>query len=124
MTDKVTKITDVSHGTYHTILYDDLNIYMICVGTLFHKICGVSVEEWPLISRDNNDGDDNNPDILKRVIWGDEMWCYLFDPQSKVKYCTGNHLHYLGNRLCAECSKGKLMLEVFFDNRASIVGLF
>jgi len=26
---------------------------------------------------------DNNPDFLKRIVTGDEAWCFLYNPQSK-----------------------------------------
>ena len=69
-------------------------------------------EERQLISGDRVDQD---PTLLQRVITGDEMWCFLYDPQLKRQSSHGNHPIHPCKMFRADRSKGKIMLEVFFD---------
>ena len=41
------------------------------------------LNERATISDDLMDVVDSGLDILNRIITGDEMWCYLYDPQTK-----------------------------------------
>ncbi|UYV78740.1 hypothetical protein LAZ67_16002617 [Cordylochernes scorpioides] len=55
-------------------------------------------------------------DFSKRIITGDETWCFPFDPQTKkrsLEWHTPSSPRR--KKVCLDKSKGKVMLVVFFD---------
>jgi len=87
-----------------------------CVATWFQKnLTEDQLNERAGVSSDLIDMVDSGLDILNRIITGNEMWCYLYDPQTKWQ-----SLYWKCPTLpkkqtsCAHRSKSKVMLEVFF----------
>jgi hypothetical protein len=73
----------ISHGTCHKILSDDLNMSHVprvltqdqCDGCM--SICG-----------DLLDSADKDGMFLNWIKTGDEIWCFLYDPQLKQQLAT------------------------------------
>ncbi|GFU36433.1 hypothetical protein NPIL_156411 [Nephila pilipes] len=64
------------------------------------------------ISDDSIDIADKEPDILNHIITGDEMWCYLFDIQSKRASSTGKLPCSKRSKIFRQnWRKGKVMME-------------
>ncbi|KAJ4444799.1 hypothetical protein ANN_06596 [Periplaneta americana] len=64
---------------------------------------------------------DEDGDFLNKIIAGDETWCYLYDPvperqSSEWKSKTSPRKQ----KFPRDTSKGKVMLEVFFDSQGLI----
>jgi hypothetical protein len=76
--DEIAQIVDVSRDTFHVTLGEDLNMrrVYVFVGTLFHEISQrIRVKNAPSLAGTG----DSDP----APVTGDEMYCCLFDPESK-----------------------------------------
>jgi hypothetical protein len=70
----------ISTGSAHSILTEDLHMCRVvvkCVPKLLSQLC---LE----VARDMMEGANGDPEFLKTVITGDEMWVYEYDPETKV----------------------------------------
>jgi len=55
----------------------------VCGHMVPKNLTGDQLNERATISGDLINMVDSGLDILKRIITGDEMWCYFYDPQTK-----------------------------------------
>lgn len=114
--DEVASVVGISHGTCHAILTENLNMHRVCAHMVPKMLTSEQREERALRSGELIDMVDRDPDLLNRVITGDETWCYLYDPLPKRRSSewkspqSPRKQKFRLNR-----SKGKVMLEVFFD---------
>jgi len=73
------------------------------------------------ISSDLIDKADKDPAFLNHIITGDETWCYLFDIQSKRASSTWKSpTSPRSKKFRQDRSKGKVMMEVFFDSQGTV----
>ncbi|KAJ4427650.1 hypothetical protein ANN_25298 [Periplaneta americana] len=64
---------------------------------------------------------DENGDFLNKIIAGDETWCYLYDPVPKRQSSEWkSKTSPRKQKFPRGTSKGKVMLEVFFDSQGLI----
>ncbi|KAJ4451915.1 hypothetical protein ANN_03393 [Periplaneta americana] len=114
--DDIAATVGVSHGTCYKILSDDLNMSRVTQHSVQDQrddrmtICG------DLIS-----SADDDPTFLNRIITGDETWCFLYDPQLKRQSATWKTpLSPRQKKPRQARSKGKVMLELFFDSNGIV----
>ncbi|KAJ4443386.1 hypothetical protein ANN_05054 [Periplaneta americana] len=64
---------------------------------------------------------DEDGDFLNKIIAGDETWCYLYDPVPKRQSSEWkSKTSPRKQKFPRDTSKGKVMLEVFFDSQGLI----
>ncbi|KAJ4442216.1 hypothetical protein ANN_12082 [Periplaneta americana] len=64
---------------------------------------------------------DDDPTFLNRIITGDETWRFLYDPQLKRQSATWKTpLSPRQKKPRQDRSKGKVMLELFFDSNGIV----
>jgi hypothetical protein len=64
---------------------------------------------------------DSELKMLDRIITGDEKCCYLYDPQTRQQSSYWKFLTSPKQQtFCADSSKGKVMLKVFFDSKSIV----
>jgi hypothetical protein len=66
------------------------------------------------ICSDQINSADKDGTFLNHIITGDETWCFLYDPQLKQQLATWKSPRKEKPR--QDRSKGKVMLELFFDS--------
>ncbi|KAJ4450467.1 hypothetical protein ANN_01892, partial [Periplaneta americana] len=111
--DDVATLLGISHGSVQSILHNDLKMQRVCEHAVPRSLTDEQREERQLVSGDLIDQD---PTLLHRVITGDKTWCFLCDPQPKRQFSMWKSPSSpRQKRFRADRSKGKVMLEVFFD---------
>ena len=104
------------HDMYHKILSYDLNMSRVTQRSVpriltqdqrdVHTVCG------DLLSSADDDGT-----FLNRIIIRDETWCFLYDLRLKRQSATWKSpLSLRRGKPRQDRSKGKEMLELFFDS--------
>uniref|UniRef100_A0A1B6MJV2 Mos1 transposase HTH domain-containing protein n=1 Tax=Graphocephala atropunctata TaxID=36148 RepID=A0A1B6MJV2_9HEMI len=119
--DEILSKVNLSHGSVHTILHDHLNMHRICLRMVPKMLTPEHKEQRMIMAGDLIDAADADPNFLQKIVTGDETWCFLYDPQTKrqsSEWKTKTSPRKEKFRL--DKSKGKVMLEVFFDYKGLI----
>ena len=119
--DDVANVVGISHGSCHAILADELNMHRVCQHMVPRMLTEDQCEDRATVSGELIDMVDQDPGVLNRIITGDETWCYLYDPQSKRQSSEWKSPSSpRKQKFRADRSKGKVMLEVFFDSKGIV----
>ena len=70
----------MSHGTCCRLFHGDLNMCHVCGRMVQKNLTQDQLNDRAAVSGDLIDMVVCGLDILNRIITGDEMWCYLYDP--------------------------------------------
>ncbi|KAF8785105.1 Histone-lysine N-methyltransferase SETMAR like protein [Argiope bruennichi] len=90
--DEVASALNISHGSAHEIIHDELGFHKVCARwvprqlTAEHKLIRVRVCQR-LLSRFSNKGDA----FLSRIVTGDETWVHHYEPGSKRQRMQWKH---------------------------------
>lgn len=119
--DEIASEVNLSHGSVHTILHDHLDMHRISLRMVPKMLNPDHKEHRMTTAGELIDAADADPNFLKKIVTGDETWCFLYDPQTKrqssewkTKSSPRKEKFHLDK------SKGKVMLEVFFDYKGLI----
>ncbi|GBN56425.1 hypothetical protein AVEN_260882-1 [Araneus ventricosus] len=63
---------------------------------------------------------DEDDSFLKKVVTGDETWCFLYDPQTSQSSEWKAKTSPRKEKFRLDKSRGKVMLEVFSDYKSVI----
>ena len=119
--DYVATLLGVSHDFMQSTLYNDLKMQLICEYVVPRSLTYEQREERQLVSGDLIERVEQDPTLLQRVNTGDETWCFLYDPQPKRQSSTWKSPGSPRQKsFRTNQSKGKVMLEVFFDIQSLI----
>ncbi|KAJ4448728.1 hypothetical protein ANN_00119 [Periplaneta americana] len=89
----------ISVGSVHNVLHKLLNMHYVSQKLVPKMLSAEQKETRMTLAGDMISMADEDGDFLNKIIAGDETWYYLYDPDT---------------------SKGKVMLEVFFDSQGLI----
>jgi DUF1009 family protein len=73
----------ISHGTSHKILSDDLDMSPVTQLSVPRILTQDQRDDRMSICGDLIGSVDKDGALLKRIITGDETWCFLYDPKLK-----------------------------------------
>ncbi|KAJ4427328.1 hypothetical protein ANN_24948 [Periplaneta americana] len=119
--DDIAATVGVSHGTCYKILSDDLNMSRVTQHSVPRILSQDQRDDRTTICGDLISSADNDPTLLNRIITGDETWCFLYDPQLKRHSATWKTpLSSRQKKPRQDRSKGKAMLELFFDSNGIV----
>lgn len=114
--DDIAAATGISHGSCHAILTEDLNMSRVSQHIVPRFLTEEQRQDRVTICGDLIDSADKDTTFLQRIITGDETWCFLYDPQLKRQSATWKSPSSPRRKKCRQDkTKGKVMLEVFFD---------
>ena len=106
-----------NHGTCYKILTDGLNMSRVTQHSVPRILTQYQYDDRTTICGDLINSADNDPTFLNRIITGDETWCFLYDPQQKQQSITWKTpVSPRQKKPRQDKSKGKVMLELFFDS--------
>lgn len=113
---QIAESVGISEATCQRILTKDLNMHRVCQHIVPRMLSedqkGIRME----MAGDLITAVDKDPSLLGRIVTGDEKWCFLYDPQSKRASATWKSPQSpRKQKFRQDRSKGKVMLEVFFD---------
>ncbi|KAJ4445277.1 hypothetical protein ANN_07078 [Periplaneta americana] len=115
--DDIAATVGVSHGTCYKILSDDLNMSRVTQHSVPRILSQDQRDDRMTICGDLISSADDDPTFLNQIITGDETWCFLYDPQLKRQSATWKTpLSPRQKKPRQDRSKGKVMLELFFDS--------
>ncbi|KAJ4437672.1 hypothetical protein ANN_17817 [Periplaneta americana] len=119
--DDIEATVGVSHGTCYKILSDDLNMSRVTQHSVPRILSQDQRDDRMTICGDLISSADDEPTFLNRIITGDETWCFLYDPQLKRQSATWKTpLSPRQKKPRQDRSKGKVLLELFFDSNGII----
>jgi hypothetical protein len=117
MVDQITAAAGMSHGTFHKILSIELNMSCVTQHSVPRAMMQDQHDDHMSICGDliNSAGKDGT--FLNRIITGDETWCFLYDLQLKRQSTTWKSPSSPRKKKPQhDRSKGKVMLELFFNS--------
>ncbi|XP_023240948.1 uncharacterized protein LOC111639324 [Centruroides sculpturatus] len=118
---KITAATHLSKISCQCILTEDLKMHRVSQHIVPQLLTSEQKEERMRISGDLINKANKDPAFLNHIITGDETWCYLFDIQSKRASSTWKSPSSPQlNKFRQDWSKGKVMMEVFFDSQGNV----
>lgn len=111
----------ISVGSCHAILTEDLGMHRVCQHIVPRMLTADQAQQRQEVCGDLISSADKDPHFLKKIVTGDETWCFLYDPQHKRQSSEWKSLTSpRTKKFKVDRSKGKVMLEVFFDYRGII----
>jgi len=93
--DEVACSLQISHGSAHQIIHDELGFHKVCARwvprelTAEHKRKRVEICHR-LLNRYKNEGEE----FLSRIVTGDESWIHHYEPESTQKCITRSSIFY------------------------------
>jgi hypothetical protein len=107
----------ISHDTCHKILSDDLNMSRVNQHSVPRVLMQDQCDDHMSICGDMIDIADKDGTFLSGIITGDKTWCFLYYPQLKRQLATWKSpISPRKKKPLQDRSKGKVMLELFFDS--------
>ena len=82
---------DVSMGTVHTIIHEQLKMRKICTKFVPRVLSGEQEERRHNNSREMVEFIDSDPEVLEALVTCDESWIYCYDPESKRQSFQWKH---------------------------------
>jgi hypothetical protein len=107
----------ISTSSAHSIVTEDLHMCRVLV-KFMPKLLSQEQQQLCLeVVQDMLKCTNGDPEFLKIVITGDEMWAYGYDPETKVQLSQWKHSSSPRPKKAQRVrSKVKVLLTVFFDN--------
>ena len=111
----------ISVGSCHAILHENLGMRRVCSHIVPRMLTADQAQQRQEVCGDLMSSADRDPQFLKKIVTGDETWCFLYDPQTKRQSSEWKSLNSpRSKKFKLDRSKGKVMLEVFFDYRGIV----
>ncbi|GFS43198.1 histone-lysine N-methyltransferase SETMAR [Nephila pilipes] len=112
---------NMSVGSVFTIMTEDLKKKKLCARFVPHTLTTEQKEHRIASSEDLIATAEEDPNILKTIVTGDESWCLEYDPETKRQSSEWTSPRKgRPMKVRASKSKTKTMLLVFFDSRGII----
>ncbi len=111
----------ISLGSVMSILHDKLNMKRLCQVWVPKLLSFDQKEDRKQIASDLLDKYNQDNQFIHHIIAGDETWCYLYDPHTKRESSEWRAPNSpKGKKMRIDRSKGKVLLEVFFDSKGIV----
>ncbi|KAJ4426510.1 hypothetical protein ANN_27324 [Periplaneta americana] len=111
----------ISVGSVHNVLHKHLNMHYVYQKLVPKMLSAEQKETRMTLAGDMISMADEDGDFLNKIIAGDETWCYLYDPVPKRQSSEWkSKTSPRKQKFPRDTSKGKVMLEVFFDSQGLI----
>ncbi|KAJ4449017.1 hypothetical protein ANN_00411, partial [Periplaneta americana] len=111
----------ISVGSVHDVLHKHLNMHYVSQKLVPKMLSAEQKETRMTLAGDMISIADEDGDFLNKIIAGDETWCYLYDPVPKRQSSEWkSKTSPRKQKFPRDTSKGKVMLEVFFDSQGLI----
>ena len=112
---------DVSMGTVHTIIHEQLKMRKICAKFVPRVLSEEQKERRHNDSREMVEFIDSDPEVLEALVTCDESWIYCYDPESKRQSFQWKHAGSPRPKKARQSkSTQKLMMIPFFDSKGMI----
>ena len=108
---------DVSVGTVHTIIHEELKMQKICVKFVPKVLREDQKERCCHDSREMVELINSDPTVLDALVTCDESWIYCYDPETKRQSSQWKHAGSLRPKKARQSkSTHKLLMIPFFDS--------
>ncbi|GFW69460.1 uncharacterized protein TNCV_488091 [Trichonephila clavipes] len=75
--DAIASELGILHGSVHSTLHDDLNFHRVCLPMVLRMLSHEQEEMRVNMPRDLIDMTDEDDSFLKKIVIGNETWCFL-----------------------------------------------
>ncbi|KAJ4443895.1 hypothetical protein ANN_05682 [Periplaneta americana] len=111
----------ISVESVHNVLHKHLNMHYVSQKLVPKMLSAEQKETRMTLAGDMISMADEDSDFLNKIIAGDETWSYLYDPVRKRQSSEWkSKTSPRKQKFPRDTSKGKVMLEVFFDSQGLI----
>ena len=111
---------DVSEGTVHTIIHEELKMWKICAKFVPRVLREDQKERRCPDSREMVDLINSDPAVLDDLEACDESWIYCYDPETKRQSSQWKHGSPRPKKARLSKSTHKLLMIPFFDSTGMI----
>ena len=112
LTDEV----NIGKDTVRKIVVEDVRKRKICSRFLPHSLTPEQKDRRIAACRDLIATAGSDPDFFRKIVTGDETWCFAYDPTKNVSPLHGSEKPRHGwKKLLFQKSRVKTMLVIFFD---------
>ena len=112
---------DVSVGTVHTIIHEELKMRKICAKFVPRLLREDQKERCCHDSREMVELINSDPTVLDALVTGDESWIYCYDPETKRQCSQWKHAGSPRPKKAGQSkSTLKLLMIPFFDSTGMI----
>ena len=108
---------DVSEGTVHTIIREELKMRKICAKLVLRVLREDQKERRCHDSREMVELINSDPAVLDTLVTCDESWIYNYDAETKRQSCQWKHA---GSPRHSKSTHKLLMIPFFFDSTGMI----
>ncbi|GFT38427.1 mariner Mos1 transposase [Trichonephila clavipes] len=116
---------DISYGTVWTIVHDRLRFQKVCAAWVPKQLNNQEKELRMGLALQHLFRYQEDPAFMKRIVTGDETWCYHYEPERKRDSMQWKHASSPPpKKFRAVKSAGKMLLTVFFDGQGPLIGEF
>jgi len=96
--DEISEINGLSWSSCQRILTEDLNMKRVSTKFVLRLLTEDQKNNHLSVCYDLREQGGNDPQILSKVLTGDETWCYSYDPETKNKHRANGKLPILQNQ--------------------------
>jgi hypothetical protein len=90
-TDKISEITGVSWSSCQCILMEGIMMKWIAAKFMPRQLTEEQKNKPMNVCHGFQEELEDDPQLLTKVVTGDESWCYGYDPESKQRQASGSH---------------------------------
>lgn len=110
---------DVSVGTVHTIIHEELKMRKICAKFVSRVLSEEQQERRRDVSSEIVELIESDPEVLEALVTCDESWIYCYDPETKRQSFQWKHVGSPRPKKARQSkSTQKLMMIPFLTSRA------
>ena len=118
---EIAAIVNVLYGTVQTILTCDLNMHRVAAKFKPRLVTPEQKEHRVAICKEHRLRVLDDPSFISRIITGDEIWVYGFDPETKQQSSQWKSPEFPRPKKARQSRTAlKSMLIVFFDIRGIV----
>jgi len=106
----------IGKDTVRKTVDEDLQKRKICLRCVPHSLTPDQKDQRIAACRDLIATADSDPDFFKKIVTGDEMWCFAYDLITKCQFAAWvGETSPRPKKLRFQKSRVKTMLVIFFD---------
>ena len=118
---EVAAMVNISHGSAHVIVHDDLGYYKVCARWVPKQLTLEHKQRREEVARQFLQRYEEDTSILERIVTGDETWVHHYEPESKRQRKEWRHPSSpTPKKFKPQPSCKKLMLTLFWDTRGPV----
>jgi len=107
---------NIGKDTARKLVVEDMRKRKICSSFITHSLTSEQKDRRIVACRDLIATADSDPHFFKKILTGDETWCFAYDPTTKRQSAAWvGETSPWPKKVRVQKSRVKIMLVIFFD---------